>query len=150
VLKATRKEQREIAAYQGLQLADFDVYLCYREVDKSAVRQIAARLLEMNIIPWLDEWEVSPDEDRQQKLEVQIPSIGKAAVFVGNGLPPWQDRTEEENLHAFAHKSAVIPVALQECQDQPDLPDYITRDWVDLRQTEPDPIAHLIQRLREK
>lgn len=150
VLKATRREQREIALYQGLQLEDFDVYLCYREADKAAVRQIAARLLERNIIPWLEEWEVVAGEDRQQKLAAQIPTIGKAAVFVGNGLPPWQDQSEDECLHAFAHKSAVIPVALQECLDQPELPDYISKDWVDLRQSEPDPIAHLIQRLREK
>jgi small GTP-binding protein len=146
VLKATRAEEKEIVG----SLEDFDVYLCYREVDKVAVKQIASQLLEMNIIPWLDEWEVTNDENWQQKLEAQMSSIGAAAVFMGNDLPPWQDKVLERYLRDFAHTRPVIAVALPECQNQPELPTYIKQDWVDMRKVEPDPIAHLVQSVRTK
>lgn len=150
VLKSTRNEERDIAAHQGRKLESFDVYLCYGEADRPLVKQVAGQLLEMNIVPWLDEWEVSSGENRHQELETHLPAIGAAVVFVGDGLPPWEDKTQDEYLRAFAHKRVVVPVILPECKKPPILPGYIKKDWVDMRIPEPDPIGHLIQSIRTR
>ncbi|HEX7735566.1 MAG TPA: TIR domain-containing protein [Ktedonobacteraceae bacterium] len=150
VLKATRAEEKQVAAYQGRQLEDFDVYLCYRDADGAAARLLASQLLEMNSIPWLDEWEVSKGENWQDKLAAQISSIGAAAVLVGNDPPPWDDQIVDGYLRRLARQGVVIPVILPECQNMPERPEYITRDWVDMRKSEPDPVAHLVQSIREK
>ena len=150
VLKSTRDEERAFASHQGRELERFDVYLCYREEDRPFVKQVAGQLLEMKIIPWLDEWEVSSGANWHAALEEHLPSIGAAAVFVGDGSPPWQDETQEALLRAFAHKHAVVPVILPECKKMPTLPEYIKKNWVDMRLPESDPLVHLVQRIRAK
>ena len=39
----------------------FDVFLCHNSEDKPAVREIAQKLSEENIKPWLDEAEIRPE-----------------------------------------------------------------------------------------
>lgn len=104
----------------------------------------------MNSIPWFDEWEVSQGENWQDKLAAQISSIGAAAVLVGNDLPPWEDQIVDGYLRRFARQGVVVPVILPECQNPPQLPEYLTREWVDMRKSEPEPVAHLVQSIREK
>jgi hypothetical protein len=38
----------------------FDVFLCHNSEDKPAVREIAQKLTEQTIKPWLDEDEIRP------------------------------------------------------------------------------------------
>jgi len=49
--------------------AQFDVFLCHNEEeeDKDAVRNIGKQLKEQGISPWLDEWEVPPDNSYTKK-----------------------------------------------------------------------------------
>lgn len=150
-LKAIRNEERDLASYRGQELKSFDVYLCYQEEDRAFVKQIASQLLEMKVIPWLDEWELSPGtQHRQKELMTRLSFIGAVAVFVGVGLPPWQDEAQSELLRAFAHKHAVVPVILPTCEKPPVLPSYIKKPWVDVRLSEPDPIVHLVQSIHTK
>ena len=77
----------------------FDVFLCHRDEDKLAVRQIAKKLTERNIKPWLAEDVIRGGTSWQTTLEQQIENIRSAAVFVGkSGLvrelagANWPDR----------------------------------------------------------
>jgi hypothetical protein len=150
ILKATRHEERALARHQGRKLDDFDVYLCHNAVDKPVVKQLANQLLEHNIIPWLDEWECGPGESWSDQLTAQVTAIGCIAVFAGDGPPPWQDKLLGTLVRLFASKGVIVPVILPECQTPPNLPGYFQKKWVDLRVSEPDPMAHLVQSIKSK
>jgi hypothetical protein len=138
---ARRELERKRAA------AEFDVFLCHNASDKPHVREIAARLEERGILPWLDERELRPGEPWQPLLEQQIGSIKSAAVFVGaNGVGPWQEQEIYGFLREFvARKSPVIPVLLPDAPAQPALPIFLrAMTWVDFRVQEPEPLARLI------
>lgn len=71
----------------------FDVFLCHNSEDKAAVREIARKLAQNNIRPWLDEEQIRHGTSWQEALGQQIESIKAAAVFVGeSGVGPWQDQ----------------------------------------------------------
>ena len=65
------------------QNCEFDVFLCHNSEDKPAVREIASKLLERNVRPWLDEAELRPGLPWQRDIEEQLQTIPAAAVFVG-------------------------------------------------------------------
>ena len=102
----------------------FDVFLCHNSEDKPAVREIAQKLSEDNIRPWLDEAEIRPGTSWQTSLGQQIESIRSAAVFVGeSGLGPWQNQEMQALLSQFVKRECpVIPVVLPSAKTTPDLP----------------------------
>ncbi len=125
---------------------EFDVFLCHNSQDKSAVRQIAERLRERGIRPWLDEWELRPGVPWQRVLEEQISRIKAAAVFVGEqGIGPWQREELDAYLREFIRRDCpVIPVLLPGAPQELDLPIFLAgRIWVDFRTSEPDPLTRL-------
>ena len=77
----------------------FDVFLCHHTADKPEVKEIAERLKERGLRPWLDEWELVPGRPWQRSLEEQIQRIRSAAVFIGeDGFGPWQNLELEASL----------------------------------------------------
>ncbi|MDX2242054.1 MAG: GUN4 domain-containing protein [Leptolyngbyaceae cyanobacterium bins.302] len=125
----------------------FDVFLCYNSEEQPAVIQVAERLRESKLKPWLDIWELRPGTNWQWELEQQIENIATAAVFVGKaGIGPWQ----QEEIHAFLQefirrKCPVIPVLLSDAPQQSQFPIFLkNRMWVDFRVSQPDPIKQLI------
>jgi TIR domain len=54
---------------QGPKAEIFDVFLCHNSEDKPAVRDIARKLSEENIKPWLDEEQIRPGTSWQTALE---------------------------------------------------------------------------------
>lgn len=126
---------------------DFDVFLCHNGQDKSAVKEIANKLIGLGIRPWLDEWELRPGIPWQRELEKQIAKIKSAAVFVGDhGVGPWQQEELEAFLREFNRRSCpVIPVILDYAPKEPDLPIFLSgRTWVNFRQKDPDPLKRLV------
>jgi hypothetical protein len=124
----------------------FDVFLCHNSEDKPAVREIAQKLAEKSIRPWLDEEEIRPGTSWQTALGQQIESIKSAAVFVGkSGLGPWQDQEIQALLNQFVkRKCPVIPVVLPSAKTTPDLPWTLGNlHWVDFR-TDAQPLKRLI------
>ena len=125
----------------------FDVFLCHNSEDKPAVREIAQKLAEKNIRPWLDENEIRPGTTWQTALGEQIKGIKSAAVFVGNsGIGPWQDEEIQAFLSQFVdRKCPVIPTILASANTTPELPWTLNnRHRVDFRVPDPDPIKQLI------
>jgi hypothetical protein len=126
----------------------FDVFLCHNSEDKPAVRQIAQKLSEENIEPWLDEEQISPATSWQPALEQQIKSIKAAAVFVGeSGVGPWQTREILALLNQFDKRGCpAIPVIVAF-----DHPSPVALPWsllglncVDFRVTRSHPLKRLI------
>jgi DNA polymerase III delta prime subunit len=125
----------------------FDVFLCHNSEDKAEIRNIARKLAEKGITPWLDEEQIRPGELWQSALGEQIDCIKSAAVFIGkSGLGPWQQEEMQAFLNEFVErKCTVIPVILSSAVETPDLPWPLkNRHRVDFRLTNPDPIKQLI------
>jgi hypothetical protein len=125
----------------------FDVFLCHNSEDKPAVRDIAQKLVNEGIKPWLDEDQIRPGTSWQTALGQQIESIKSAAVFVGeSGLGPWQNQEIQALLSQFVKRQCpVIPTVLPSAKATPDLPWTLANlHWVDFRVSEPDPLKQLI------
>ena len=124
----------------------FDVFMCHNSEDKPAVIELAKRLRQQDIRPWLDLWELRPGLDWQDALETQIEQIATAAVFVGgNGIGPWQAQEVKAFLREFVDRGCpVIPVLLPDAPDVPELPTFLKgKTWVDFRQAVPVPFGML-------
>lgn len=143
-----RDRQAAESMLQGkIATSDFDVFLCHNSADKPEVKRIASILNTRGIRAWLDEWELQPGIPWQRSLEKQIKTVRSAAVFVGySGVGPWQDHEIWAILNRFVHrKCPIIPVILKDCTTKPELPLFLeSYTWVNFRQSEPDPIDHLV------
>jgi GTPase SAR1 family protein/transcriptional regulator with XRE-family HTH domain len=126
------------------QVAEFDLFLCYNVADKPAVRQLAQRLRERGLRPWLDELELQPGMPWRHVLQEQIHTIPAAAVIVGSQAGPWQDQELTAFLRKFVERGCpVIPVLLPDVE-RPDLPEFLDAlTWVDLGVDTPDPYYQL-------
>jgi TIR domain-containing protein len=125
----------------------FDVFLCHNSEDKAVIRDIARKLSEENIKPWLDEEQIRPGTSWQTALGRQIESIKSAAVFVGeSGIRPWQNQEIQALLSQFVERECpVIPVVLPSAKETPDLPWPLKNlHYVDLRATDSHPLKRLI------
>jgi hypothetical protein len=126
------------------EVAEFDVYLCHNWDDKPAVRELADKLRERGLRPWLDEDELRPGVPWHREMEEQIQRIPAVAVVVGSEAGPWQDQEMSAFLRQFARRRcAVIPVLLPGVA-RPEVPVFLeSYTWVDLGVTDPDPIDRL-------
>jgi GTPase SAR1 family protein/nucleotide-binding universal stress UspA family protein len=144
-MDASADAGRDIAAASTVrrgqeEVPEFDVFLCHNADDKPAVRDLAQKLRDRGLRPWLDENELRPGLPWQPALEEQIKRIPAVAVIVGSRFGPWQDL----ELAAFLRRSArrgcpVIPVLLPGA-DRPELPAFLEgMTWVDLAAADPGP-----------
>jgi hypothetical protein len=92
----------------------FDVFLCHNGENKPAVREIAQKLTEQKIKPWLDEADIRGGSFWHTTIGQQIETVKSAAVFVGqHGVGPWQNREIIALLNQFDRRGCpVIPVIL--------------------------------------
>jgi hypothetical protein len=135
------------APFPGDELFRFDVFICYNSADRNAAKQLAMQLKQRSVRPWFDQWEIAPGTDWQGALENQIRSIRSAAVLVGpSGFGPWQDLEKKAFLQQFLGRGApVIPVVLADYEKEPALPPFLSMlQYVDLRESDPDPVEQLI------
>jgi len=113
ILKSTRQGERAIKR--------FDVFLCYNNADKLAVKKISEQLQDSGLHPWLDEEQLQPGLPWQQIIEEEITQIKAAAVFVSrNGSGPWQKLELDAFLREFVRRGCpVIPVLLTDVAQEP-------------------------------
>ncbi|MCY7282598.1 MAG: toll/interleukin-1 receptor domain-containing protein, partial [Cyanobacteria bacterium CAN_BIN43] len=124
----------------------FDVFLCHNTADKPAVRQIAVKLQDLELKPWLDVDELRPGEPWQPLVEQQIGTVNAAAVFIGaDGTGPWQSEELRAFLQEYKNRGCrVIPVILNSAPEGTELPPFLRNyGWVDFRMAEPEPISQL-------
>lgn len=83
---------------------DYDVFLSHASADKAVVEEIAHRLLQESVRPFLDKWHLVPGDVWVEGLEEGLDASRTFAVFVGpNGIAPWQN---EEMGSALGRPSA--------------------------------------------
>ncbi len=149
ILHSTRREEVEINKALGNPMSYYDVFLCYHPNNRAEVKQIGDQLLNAGMMPWLDEWELQPEQQRDEVLLSQIASINTVAVFIGKNSPaPWEDREVDQLLRTFAEEHTIIPVLLPDLEQIPKVPTYIKSPWLDMQVQETNFFTSLIRRIR--
>jgi WD40 repeat protein len=124
-------------------MASFDVFLSHHSADKPAVEELARRLAQEGIEPWLDKWHLIPGDAWQPAIEKALADAAACAVFIGpGGFGSWQN---EEMRAAIARRVQdskgayrVIPVLLPggERAERSSLPTFlVAATWVEFRQS---------------
>lgn len=79
-----REEAAAISVLQGKQQTqDYDVFISYSSRHKDEVLEIARKLKDHAILPWVDVWELRPGIPWQKSIEAIIEKIGSAAIMIG-------------------------------------------------------------------
>ena len=79
----------------------YDVFLSYNSADKPAVDELARRLAQEGIQPWLDTWNLIPGEPLQEALEAALDRCAACVVFIGpSGTGPWQNEEMRASMRA--------------------------------------------------
>jgi hypothetical protein len=145
--RARRERDQAAQVVEGKRrVGDYDVFLCHNSADKPAVREVAQKLCERGLLPWLDELDLRPGRLWQEQIQEQIGQIKSAAVFIGpSGRGPWQEIEMNAILGKFAQlRRPVIPVLLLGGVAPKELPLFLQGyHAVKLGQTDPDPIDAL-------
>ena len=119
--------------------ATYDAFLSHNSDDKPAVMELARRLRDAGLEPFLDAWHLVPGEPWQEALETAIDASRTCVVFVGPaGFGTWEN---EEMRAALSRRVAnpefrVIPAILPGAvlPDRGRLPRFLSRlTWVDFR-----------------
>ena len=121
----------------------YDVFLSHSGPDKPAVEELAKRLIEKGIKPFLDKWNLIPGDPWQEALEEALIKSTACAVFIGpGGFSPWHN---EEMRAAVEHRVSgsrggyrVIPVVLPGASrpGEEGLPRFLLRTtWVKFSRT---------------
>ncbi len=127
-----------------MQGSRFDVFLSHHSADSSVVEQLAERLRDQGIAPWLDRWSLRPGDDWQEEIIRGLGASDACAVCVGPpGLGDWarlelavaQDRAAKNR--EFRLFMVLLPGAPN--PDDPSLAFLATRTWADLRAGIDDP-----------
>jgi len=137
----------------------FDIFLSHNSADKPAVEDIAHKLKNAGVKPWLDKWCLVPGKTFQSGLADALRNCATCAVFIGpKGVGDWareevlvaQDRAAKEAGYRL------IPILLPGVPDPFDyskLPPFLTqRTWVDFRKGLDDerPLRVLVNAIKGK
>jgi WD40 repeat protein/energy-coupling factor transporter ATP-binding protein EcfA2 len=117
----------------------YDVFLSHNSADKPIVEELARRLVNEGLNPWLDVWNLIPGAPWQTALEEALAVCATCAVCIGpNGSGAWQNeemraainRRVTDNTHGFR----VIPVLLPGAErgERSKLPTFLSATtWVE-------------------
>jgi len=124
----------------------YDVFLSYTRADAPAVEELAQRLKDQGIVPWLDKWNLIPGEPWQEDIEAALDACDAYAIFVGpSGMGSWQNEEMRFAINQrVTNKKPVIPVFLPggQREQQGKLPEFlISSQWVDFRRSLDDELA---------
>jgi hypothetical protein len=111
-----------------------DIFLSYNSTDHSRVEDIARRLRDKGLEPFLDRWYLPPGMRWRSTLEETLSSCKAVAIFVGSSeMGSWQQREVDValDLQSRSPNLPVIPVLLPGCE--PPLGFLRQLTWVDLR-----------------
>jgi len=118
----------------------YDVFLSYNRADELTARELARRLKDKGIEPWLDKWNLKAGDDWQKELEAALDACEAYAILIGpSGLGPWQNEEMRFAINQRVTKNRrVIPVFLPggQREQQGKLPEFlISNQWVDFRRS---------------
>jgi hypothetical protein len=111
-----------------------DIFLSYNSADHSFVENIARKLCDEGLEPFLDRWYLVPGMRWRSELEKKLSSSKAVAIFVGPGeMGSWQQREVDValDLQTRSPNLPVIPVLLPGCEPPLGFVGQLT--WVDFR-----------------
>ena len=114
--------------------SSYDLFLSYNSADHTLVEEIARKLRDEGLEPFLDRWYLAPGARWRSKLEDTLSSCKAVAIFVGpSEMGSWQQREVDVALDLQSRRPnlPVIPVLLPGCE--PPLGFLRQLTWVDLR-----------------
>ena len=94
----------------------FDVFLSHNSSDKPAVEEIAHKLRDAGLRPWLDKWYLTPGQMFQRGLADALRNSATCAIFIGpKGIGDWareelllvQDRAAKEAEYSGARENRI-------------------------------------------
>lgn len=115
---------------------DYHVFLAHDSLDKNAVTEIAKRLTERKLNPFLDRWHLVPGRPVQSALVDAIAQCGAVAVFFGpKTVGKWRDREAQLALDiATSGDKRVFAVLLPGARKE-DVRGFVQLNlWVDLKE----------------
>jgi len=128
-----------------------DVFICYDRREVVAVTRVIGELERRGVSVWVDFRDLRPGFSWQSELEKQIQVCSAVAVFIGKtGLSYWQEQEQQAFFRrAQKRKCPIIPVVLQDCEGEPELPAFLdAMHRVDFRHSVPDAIEQLVYGIR--
>jgi hypothetical protein len=122
-------------------MAGSHVFLSHNNADKPAVEELARRLVQEGIQPWLDKWNLIPGEPWQKAIESALQECAACAVFIGpSGAGPWQNEEMRAAIDRRVRESGgdfrIIPVLLPGAErgERSRLPAFlVATTWVEFR-----------------
>lgn len=127
-----------------------DVFLSYHSRDAAAVHEVAERLEQAGVRPFLDRWNLAPGLRWRPELERALATCRAVAVFVGpDGIGDVQEREVGVALHRQDDDEAfpVIPVLLPGAEPPGGFLEGLT--WIDFRhQSVAEGVAEVVRTLR--
>ena len=126
--------QQKVACPMAPTASSYDVFLSYNSADHILVEEIARKIRDEHLEPFLDRWYLVPGARWRPRLEQILSSCKAVAIFVGPGeMGRWQQREVDValDLQANCPSFPVIPVLLPGCE--PPLGFLRQLTWVDLR-----------------
>jgi hypothetical protein len=73
--------------------SSYDLLLSYNSANHGVVEQVAGKLRDEGLKPFLDRWYLAPGERWRSELEKTLASCKAVAIFVGRGeMGSWQQR----------------------------------------------------------
>jgi hypothetical protein len=118
----------------GSDSLSYDLFLSYNSADHRLVEEIARKIRNEHLEPFLDRWYLVPGARWRPRLEQILSSCKAIAIFVGPGeMGRWQQREVDVALDLQANRPSflVIPVLLPGCEPPAGFLRQLT--WVDLR-----------------
>ena len=125
----------------------FDVFLSHNTADKPAVEEVANRLVDAGMLPWLDKWNLVPGTAWQSAIEVALDQCSACAVFIGpSGFSQWQNAEMRAAIdrRVSGGEFRVIPVLLPGArrEERSKLPAFlVSATWVEFPNTLDDETA---------
>jgi|SRR5271166_3198593 len=114
--------------------SNYDLFLSYNSADHEVVEDVARKLRDEGLEPFLDRWYLAAGVRWRSKLEDTLSSCKAVAIFVGpSEMGSWQQREVDValDLQSRSRNLPVIPVLLPGCE--PPLGFLRQLTWVDLR-----------------
>jgi TIR domain len=96
-------------------IKQFDVFLAHNSQDKSQVQEIANKLKEKGLVPWLDKEQILGGDSIPQKVTLGLGQSKAAIFFIGlQGLGKFQEVWELDTLIMLCSQQGIpiIPVLL--------------------------------------
>src|SRR4051812_35361377 len=124
----------------------FDVFLSHNSRDKVFVREIAGKLRQAGLEPFLDDWDLLTGEPWERAIIEHFRNSSSCAVLIGaHGAGSWQAHEilaacERASSDAGFRIFAVLLPGISEPFDPTMMPPELSaRNWVDLRSGLDDP-----------